>query len=142
MFTRLIWDKARPDLHYQHITQNTGDVKAVAFLKNQYQKCREEHSKCQRLAPYNDFVPTRAIYVGSVGEQVVRLCDSVEMIAGASYAVLSHCWGKTPQRIMLTKSTVGMLKEGIALSSLPKTFRDAVAVTRIFQIQYIWIDSL
>jgi hypothetical protein len=80
--------------------------------------------------------------VGSVVEEVVRLCDGVEMTAGNPYTVLSHCWGKDPQRIMLTKSTVEMLKEGIALSSLPKTFQDAIAVTRTFQIQYIWIDSL
>jgi hypothetical protein len=64
------------------------------------------------------------------------------MIAGAAYTVLSHCWGKNPQHIMLTKSTVEMLKTGIALSSLPKTFQDAIAITRIFDIQYVWIDSL
>jgi hypothetical protein len=64
------------------------------------------------------------------------------MIAGAAYAVLSHCWGKKPQQILLTKSTVTMLQEGIALSSLPRTFQDAIAVTRDFKIQYIWIDSL
>jgi hypothetical protein len=87
-------------------------------------------------------MPTRTIFVGSAGEEEVRLCDSVEMIAGSAYIVLSHCWGKNPQHVMLTKSTVEMLKEGIALSSLPKTFQDAIAITRTFGIQYIWIDSL
>lgn len=87
-------------------------------------------------------MPKRTIYVGSAEEEVVRLCESVEMIAGAAYTTLSHCWGKRPQQIMLTKLTVDMLKEGIALSSLPKTFQDAIAVTRMFQVQHIWIDSL
>jgi hypothetical protein len=64
------------------------------------------------------------------------------MTAGSTYTVLSHCWGKNPQHIMLKNSTVEMLKTGIALSLLPKTFQDAIAVTRMFQIQYIWIDSL
>lgn len=64
------------------------------------------------------------------------------MIVGASYTVLSHCWGKEPQHITLTESTEKMLQDGVALSSLPKTFQDAIAVTRMFQIQYIWIDSL
>ena len=70
------------------------------------------------------------------------LCDGVETIAGAAYTVLSHCWGKNPQQIQLTKLTEETLKQGITLSSLPKTFQDAIVVTRIFQIRYIWIDSL
>jgi hypothetical protein len=111
-------------------------------LRNQYHECREEHPKCQRLAAYNNFTPTRTIHVGFAGEEVVRLCDRIDMVSGAAYTVLSHCWGKPSQNLMLRKSTLEILKEGIALSSLPKTFQDAIAVTRTFQIQYIWIDSL
>ncbi|KAL1791772.1 hypothetical protein ACET3X_009523 [Alternaria dauci] len=134
--------ESRPDLHHQHITRNTGDARALFFLRKQYHECREQHSRCQRIAPYNDFTPTRAMYVGSTGGEVIRLCDRADMVAGASYTVLSHCWGKDPQRVMLKKSTEKMLKEGISSSSLPKTFQDAIVVTRMFKIQYIWIDSL
>ncbi|CAI9634103.1 unnamed protein product [Alternaria burnsii] len=130
-----------PDIHYWPLAQSTGDVKALSFFKDQYHQCREQHSMCQRLAPYNSFAPTRAIHVGIAGDKVC-LCDGVETIAGAGYTVLSHCWGKNPQQIKLTKRTEETLKQGIALSSLPKTFQDAIAVTRLFQIQYIWIDSL
>jgi hypothetical protein len=140
--SRLTLSKARPDLHYRHITQNSGDGNALAFFKNQYHKCREQHTKCQRNAPHNDFTPTRIMYVGSAEDEEVRLCDSVQLSAGTVYTVLSHCWGKNAQQIMLTKSTEETPKKGIALSSLPKTFQDAIAVTRMFQIQYIWIDSL
>jgi hypothetical protein len=87
-------------------------------------------------------MPTRVIYVGSAEDKAVRLCDRVETTTGAAYSVLSHCWGEGPQQIMLTSSTVDMFKEGISWSSLPKTFQDAILVTRRFEIQYIWIDSL
>jgi len=125
------------------MSTHTGDAKALTFLKTQYDECRKYHPKCQKLAPYNDFRPTRAIYVGSAKQDtVVRLCDGIDFIAGSFYTVLSHCWGEQPQPIMLTKSTIKMLKEGVPQSSLPKTFQDAIIVTRMFSIQYIWIDSL
>lgn len=133
---------ARPELHCQHITHNTGDDEAVSWLTTQYRRCRELHAKCQHLAPYNDFMPTRVLYVGSTEEGVVRLCDGADTVAGAGYTVLSHCWGTHPQRAVLTKSTVDMFKEGIPWSLLSRTFQDAIIVTRKFQIRYIWIDSL
>ena len=139
----LIRDTARHDRHFERISRNTGDAQAPSFFKEQYYECRKNHSKCQTLAPYNDFRPTRAIYVGYTDQEtVVRLCDASDFIAGSSYTVLSHCWGKQPQPIMLTKLTVKMLKDGVPQSSLPKTFQDAITVTRMFYIQYIWIDSL
>lgn len=42
----------------------------------------------------------------------------------------------------LTKSTFGDLTDGIAFADLPKTFRDAVQVTRKLGFEYLWIDSL
>ena len=132
----------RPDLHYQHITANTGDAKALSFLGGQLEACRRMHSKCQHLAPYNDFLPTRVIYVGSAEDEAIRLCDKTEASTEAAYTVLSHCWGNNPHHLMLTKSTADMLRKGIPCSRLSKTFQDAVTITRKFQIQYIWIDSL
>jgi hypothetical protein len=40
------------------------------------------------------------------------------------------------------KRNIAQLKESIDLDSLPKTFRDAVKVTRGIGINYLWIDSL
>lgn len=57
------------------------------------------------------------------------------------YACLSHCWGST----VLTKTTRESYKaraSGILISDLPKTFRDAVTVSRRLAIRYLWIDSL
>jgi hypothetical protein len=35
-----------------------------------------------------------------------------------------------------------MLQDGLPMSALPATFQDAVLVTRLFGIQFLWIDSL
>jgi hypothetical protein len=43
---------------------------------------------------------------------------------------------------MLTRDTLHDHKKAIALNDMPKTFRDAVLITRKLGFQYLWIDSL
>ena len=94
------------------------------------------------MAPLSNFLPTRVIDVGSAEEDMVRLCENVDSATLGAYTVLSHCWGRDPCHLMLTKATANMFRNGIPDSRLPKTFQDAVIVTRRFKKQYIWIDSL
>jgi hypothetical protein len=54
---------------------------------------------------------------------------------------LSHCWGSA-QTFVTTKSTLAARKSGINFGDLPKTFQDAIVVTRMLGVQYLWIDSL
>jgi hypothetical protein len=54
---------------------------------------------------------------------------------------LSHCWGlKKP--LMTTSETLSSHLAGMKLQDLPKTFREAIDITRGIGIQYLWIDSL
>jgi Heterokaryon incompatibility protein (HET) len=55
----------------------------------------------------------------------------------AKYAALSHCWGTSP--IWTTTVNNQTLPHP---SQLPGNFQDAVAVTRMLGLQYLWIDSL
>ncbi|KAF3809524.1 hypothetical protein GCG54_00012808, partial [Colletotrichum gloeosporioides] len=48
-----------------------------------------------------------------------------------NYVALSHCWGHH-QPAKTTKATL----------DLPKTFQDAITVTRALGIDFIWVDSL
>ncbi|RDW75138.1 hypothetical protein BP6252_06280 [Coleophoma cylindrospora] len=62
------------------------------------------------------------------------------------YVALSHCWGETdPDRRpshCTTRENLETRQKGFRLSELPKTFRDAITITRQLGIQYLWIDSL
>lgn len=69
-----------------------------------------------------------------------RLCHAVDL-APAKYVALSHCWGGHVP-LTTTQGTLAARQCGIELDSLPKTFRDAIMVTRALDLQYIWIDSL
>jgi hypothetical protein len=54
---------------------------------------------------------------------------------------LSHCWGGTSP--LTTKTdTLSQRIRGIPYKDLPKTFQDAVTITRSLGVDYLWIDSL
>ena len=59
------------------------------------------------------------------------------------YTTLSHCWGPqgmTPLRT--TKANLDDHLNSIALEKLPRTFQDAIRITRGVGLEYLWIDSL
>ncbi|RYO74950.1 hypothetical protein DL764_010632 [Monosporascus ibericus] len=53
----------------------------------------------------------------------------------------SHSWGKS-QPLRTLKNNVVSHTNGIAIESVPRTFQDAIRVTRHLDIRYLWIDSL
>lgn len=57
------------------------------------------------------------------------------------YVALSHCWGLN-RHIVTNKINLDTHKRSIPFGSLPKTFQDAVVLTKRIGIHYIWIDSL
>ncbi|KAH0423560.1 hypothetical protein CcaCcLH18_12086 [Colletotrichum camelliae] len=57
------------------------------------------------------------------------------------YATLSYCWGLGPF-LSLTKSTMSSFRQGVSVSDLPQTFRDAIHVAKQLGLSYIWIDAL
>ena len=106
------------------------------------------------------------------GSQEPRLILASNITSGSSrsYAALSHCWGgqpfsqidgpESPNSVQTSvdenpnKATTSLrplttLKENIEdrmknipMSILPRTFRDAVKVTRGLGLRFLWIDSL
>ena len=106
---------------------------AASWLKN----CIEKHERC----PTEDTsLPSRILDVGMSGD-TIRLIDSTATLSG-KYASLSHCWGCSSQPFTTTEESYQARLSGIRLSDLPKTFRDAVTITRYLAIRYLWIDSL
>lgn len=59
----------------------------------------------------------------------------------SSYAALSYYWGG-PQSMVLTMSTVDSLMQGIDMSKLPQTIKDAIKSVRMLGLRYLWIDTL
>lgn len=55
---------------------------------------------------------------------------------------LSYCWGRSNDKSKTTKRNLEDRRSRIDLESLPLTIQDAIRLTRIMGIQYLWVDAL
>ncbi|KAK3948811.1 heterokaryon incompatibility protein-domain-containing protein [Pseudoneurospora amorphoporcata] len=112
---------------------------ALKWMEN----CRS-HPLCNAVqTTLQDKWPARLVAVGTAGDTYVRVCEtSRDGFAKEPYMTLSHCWGKNGVPIRLLEENYARFLDGIQLSELPNTFRDAIELTRKLEIPYIWIDCL
>jgi hypothetical protein len=58
----------------------------------------------------------------------------------SKYCTLSYRWGKGAPDCMLKRNFTA--KQSMSFSSMPQTFKDAIAIARALKIRFIWIDAL
>ncbi|KAF5697658.1 het-domain-containing protein [Fusarium mundagurra] len=130
---RPIWTSSRP------ATVEALLPTILTWLK----ECDDTHTSACSLEPVLSLpvLPTRCVDVGEPdGSTEPRL--AILNGCHARYTTLSHCWGKGQLLARLTTSSVLPLSDAIRLDTLPRTYRDAISITRALGIRYIWIDSL
>ena len=115
--------------------KSSDSQESLSIINGWIDSCNKKHSKC--IVPDLQYVPYRVIDVG-IDEDVVKLCESPEK--SNRYIALSHCWGGQVDTVT-TRSNLNERKSGILMSSLPRTFFDAVQLTRRLGVRYLWIDS-
>ncbi|KAF2395767.1 HET-domain-containing protein, partial [Trichodelitschia bisporula] len=93
--------------------------------------------------------PTRVVFVGPPDSKLeLWETESKEsrLTGTGGYLALSHRWGgptdDDKKKFCTTAENYECRKAGFLESDLPKTFRDAVQVTRELGMQYLWIDAL
>jgi hypothetical protein len=122
------------------LSGSTRSGQSFAFLTSKYERCRANHQKCF-LAQAGQYLPTRLLDIGSEEAGNICLVSRKNFRPNAEYSTLSHCWGQAVSQ-KLTTSTEAMLRNGIAIGELPRTFQHAVKVSTELKIPYLWIDSL
>ncbi|KAK8059216.1 HET-domain-containing protein [Apiospora saccharicola] len=102
--------------------------------------CIHNHSRCKLGVNGNGKkqLPRRMINV-EIPEKpfIVETHNRMD----ATYIALSYCWGSRAQTRTL-KSNINAHMNNIPISTLSKTCRDAISVTRLLGYQYLWIDAL
>lgn len=115
-----------------------------ALLRAWLRQCNKSHDCNKHNAKSKTVLPTRLLYVGNPDPDVLCLyCPKED--SRAKYVALSHCWGELPDKekqFCTSQDNVDRRLGEFSFSELPKTFQDAVRVTRELGIQYLWIDSL
>ncbi|KAF3065703.1 Serine/threonine-protein kinase ULK1 [Trichoderma lentiforme] len=112
-------------------------------LLNQWIHLCDETHDCmsrKRIAAINKNMPTRVIDVRNDSIRLVETSNNTN----DHYVALSHCWGKLTkeERFCTYAHNIDAMKMNIPYKALPKTFQDAVTVTRALDVPYLWIDSL
>ncbi|KAL2060735.1 hypothetical protein VTL71DRAFT_9376 [Oculimacula yallundae] len=96
-----------------------------------------KHEVC-RTNTEPPLLPTRVVDIGSSdAETRLHISNAGER---CHYVALSHCWGGLVP-IMTTNATIHDFVRKLP-SEIPKTFADAIKVTRAMGQRYLWIDSL
>ncbi|KAF1961638.1 HET-domain-containing protein [Byssothecium circinans] len=101
--------------------------------------CQKEHRDCNIDVPYT---PYRIIDIGLDNTSHVKLVQLRQTNSTPRYACLSHCWGKTRSKRITRSENLAMNMTNIPIDELPRTFQDAIQITRALDIRYIWINSL
>lgn len=109
----------------------------IELMKQWIGECIDKHVDCQVLS--DSILPKRALRIGTPEHPEIRL----EQTDGHNghYTALSHRWG-AERLLTTTRDTIIDRERHIDWTSLSKTFRDAITLTRLLGIEYIWIDSL
>ena len=95
------------------------------------------HKSCGLEKPA--VIPARLIDVGLQGDETVKPVTCTDL--AQPYMTLSYCWGS----VLPLKTTITTLHEhcqGIRVSLLPRTFRDAVGLVKNPGYRYLWVDAL
>jgi hypothetical protein len=101
--------------------------------------CNIRHRNFSELANVGSetVMPTRLLKIEPESDTVYL----VEPTKPHSYALLSYCWGGN-QDTKTTVSNLSSYRREIRISTLPQTSRDAIDVTKLLRIEYLWVNAL
>ncbi|KAH8769274.1 heterokaryon incompatibility protein-domain-containing protein, partial [Hyaloscypha finlandica] len=108
---------------------------SIGRLKEWIKTCVTSHSRCSNTGTV---LPTRLLDINDL--TAVKLIEHHDSNV-KHYTALSHCWGSS-NTFLTTRANIRSMKAGFNIDGIPKTFRDAILVTRAIGIRYLWIDSL
>lgn len=123
--------------------ESTSSPGAIQMSKSWAQSCMQDHAACAFPATSPDFYPSRLVDLNPDASDKNLICviETSETRVDQPYMTLSHRWG-THKFAMFTELNRPRMMEGFSMMSLPQTFQDAIHVTQMFGIRYIWIDCL
>ncbi|KAI2777256.1 heterokaryon incompatibility protein-domain-containing protein [Daldinia loculata] len=144
--------RAYHDLNYTP-PKSTDNQVAWELCDAWIENCINNHSRCNSFHSAS-WYPTRLLYIGhlpngylddrDLGSFNVQLHLTQDKPPKGGYMTLSHCWGFIAfEMLKLTGETYEYrIKNGFSYIELPKTFQDAIRLSRFLRSDYIWIDSL
>ncbi|KAL9111899.1 MAG: hypothetical protein Q9227_003749 [Pyrenula ochraceoflavens] len=131
-----------PDSPYPSIDRTSH--KCFIQLQTWYSKCTRDHRKCVRqIKP----LPSRLLQIrreSPSSAHVLLFNTSPSKIANKKtpYVALSYCWGGVSHFSTTKSNILARFNHGISFNDLPPVVRDAVEVTEILGVRFLWVDAL
>jgi hypothetical protein len=123
---------------------SSGSEESFTHTRQWCLDCSTRHNVCREAqkSPESNCLPTRLVNIGK--RLPIKLClrYGFSLPQSTRYTTLSHCWGILGPTIKLLDCNYQSMMEQINFDHLPKTFRDAIIVSKMLGVNYIWIDSL
>jgi hypothetical protein len=118
---------------------------SMALYSGVLSNCRKYHEKCREIYEQNCREcpsPRRLIEVGAIGDSTVRLVLPFSEKA-VGFAAASYVWGSGVRSYCTTRDNLQQReRDGIQVSTLPRTIRDFIDVSRRLGLVYLWVDAL
>ncbi|KAI3323424.1 HET-domain-containing protein [Xylariaceae sp. AK1471] len=128
------------DVLQKRYADKTFTERTAKLAKQWIDTCIKWHAH-SKLAPVYKLQPTRLIEVGTMDHPVLRVCETSTLSETVKYTTLTHRWIEGKIHKLLTNNMQAYSKI-IPPESLSNNFNDAISVTRMLDVGYIWIDSL
>ncbi|KAF2994115.1 hypothetical protein E8E14_000810 [Neopestalotiopsis sp. 37M] len=122
-----------PSLPLLGLNQN-----ALCFIKSSIAECLQRcgHEASAGLLA----LPSRLIKVEHGLVRLVEIGD-ISYTGHLPFTTLSYCWGNSPQ-LKLERDTLNRMQGGIPIKDLAAAHRDAIILTGMLSIPYIWVGAL
>lgn len=128
------------DPNHSRWAKNASSESSFDLVRAWLKHCVEDHVKCNLQA--SSHRPRRLLDIATKdGPEMVKVVDGPDVDPKTTYLTLSYSWGGI-EPFMLTTENYKACRSGIAISKLPKTYRDAIFITRRLGLRYLWIDSM
>ncbi|KAF7893571.1 uncharacterized protein EAF02_001109 [Botrytis sinoallii] len=125
------------------IAKWSGSTASITLANKWVQNCINSHERCKPSTKLASSLPSRLLEIKfskTRHRYCVRLCIA-NIPPNSKYATLSHVWGNL-HFVKLLKSNFASFQKDIPISSLTRTFQDALKLALRVGFHYLWIDSL
>lgn len=126
MVTVHLEENAEPRIQlepYKQSLQSASLAGCIELAREWLARCRNSHAECEETSKSEFNYPMRLINIAGETQRLVTIDVIRSRIV--RYVALSHCWGITQPLKTLGSNFDRHVKDGIPLSDLPRTFRDA-----------------
>lgn len=119
---------------------STGSSANFELARTWFTQCIEQHSQCKASSSSAAIspLPTRLINVEAVNRPFLEITTPN---SHGPYLALSYTWGEG-ERVLTLRSNYEAHRQCLPLNILPRTFADAIQVTRRLRYKHLWIDAL